>query len=85
MDYFWCTFRVLLGHFWSTFGALLEYFWGTFGVLLGYFWNTFTRSCDEDMISTRKSHNCAGTAFVQGYFVGGSKLIEQTLQHLNEV
>ena len=31
------------------------------------------------MILTRKSHNCAGTAFVQGDSAGGSKLIEQTL------
>ena len=31
------------------------------------------------MILTRKSHNCAGTAFVQGNSAGGSKLIEQTL------
>ena len=29
---------------------------------------------------SRKSHNCAGTAFVQGVSVGGSKLIEQTLR-----
>ena len=28
---------------------------------------------------TRKSHNCAGTAFIQGDSAGGSKLIEQTL------
>ena len=32
------------------------------------------------MILTRKSHNCAGTAFVQGDSAGGSKLIEQTIQ-----
>ena len=31
------------------------------------------------MILTRKSHNCAGTAFVQGDSAGGSKLVEQTL------
>ena len=31
------------------------------------------------MILTRKSHNCDGTAFVQGDSAGGSKLIEQTL------
>ena len=37
------------------------------------------RSCHEDVILTRKSHNCAETAFVQGHFAGGSKLIEQTL------
>ena len=28
---------------------------------------------------TRKSHNCAGNAFVQGDSAGGSKLIEQIL------
>ena len=39
----------------------------------------FIRSCHEDVILTRKSHNCAGTAFVQGDSAGGSKLIEQTL------
>ena len=32
------------------------------------------------MILTRKSHNCAGTTFVQGDSAGGSKLSEQTLQ-----
>ena len=35
------------------------------------------------MILTKKSHNCAGTAFVQGDFTGGSKLIEQTLAKLD--
>ena len=40
----------------------------------------FIRSCHEDVIFTRKSHNCAGTAFVQGDSVGGSKLTEQTLK-----
>ena len=39
----------------------------------------FIRSCHEDVIFTRKSHNCAGTAFVQGDSAGGSKLTEQTL------
>ena len=34
------------------------------------------------MILTRKSHNCAGTVFVQGESAGGSKLIEQTLTRL---
>ena len=34
------------------------------------------------MILTRKSHNCAGIAFIQGDSAGGSKLIEQTL-HLS--
>ena len=37
------------------------------------------RSCHEDLILTRKSHNCTGTAFIQGNPVGGSKLIEQSL------
>ena len=37
------------------------------------------RSCHEDLILTRKSHNCAGFAFIQGDSAGGSKLIEQTL------
>ena len=31
------------------------------------------------MSLTRKSHNCAGTVFVQGDSAGGSKLTEQTL------
>ena len=34
----------------------------------------------EDVIFTRKSRNCAGTAFVQGDSAGGSKLTEQTLK-----
>ena len=34
------------------------------------------------MVLTRKSHNCAGTAFVQGDSAGGSKLIEQTLLYV---
>ena len=38
------------------------------------------RLCHEDLILTRKSHNCAGIAFIQGDSAGGSKLIEQTLQ-----
>ena len=42
----------------------------------------FIRSCHKDVIFTRKSHNCAGTAFVQGNSAGGSKLIEQTLKEL---
>ena len=40
----------------------------------------FIRSCHEDVIFTRKSHNCDGTAFVQGDSAGGSKLTEQTLR-----
>ena len=39
----------------------------------------FIRLCHEDVIFTRKSHNYAGTAFVQGDSAGGSKLTEQTL------
>ena len=39
----------------------------------------FIRSCHEDVIFTRKSHNYARTAFVQGDSAGGSKLIERTL------
>ena len=38
-----------------------------------------TRSCHQDLILTRKSHNCAAIAFIQEDSVGGSKLIEQTL------
>ena len=37
------------------------------------------RSCHQDLILTRKSHNCAGIAFIQEDSAGGSKLIEQTL------
>ena len=37
------------------------------------------KSCHRDVILARKSHNCAGTAFVQGDSADGSKLIEQTL------
>ena len=39
----------------------------------------FLRSCHEDAILTRKSHNCAGTEFVQGNSAGGSKLTKVTL------
>ena len=38
------------------------------------------RSCHEDLILTRKSHNCSGNAFIQGGSAGGSKLIEQTVK-----
>ena len=41
------------------------------------------RSCHEDLILTRKSHNCAGIAFIQGESAGGSKLIEQTSKCLS--
>ena len=37
------------------------------------------RLCHEDMILTRKSHNCAGIEFIQGDSAGGSKLIEQKI------
>ena len=39
------------------------------------------RSCHENLIMTRKSHNCSGIAFIQGDSdsAGGSKLIEQTV------
>ena len=40
------------------------------------------RSCHEDLILTRKSHNCSGIAFIQGDSEGGSKLIEQTITSL---
>ena len=36
------------------------------------------RSCHENLILTRKSHNCSGIAFIQGDSAGGSKLSEQT-------
>ena len=39
--------------------SIAYYFLGEHGQAL------FTRSCHEDVILTRKSHNCAGTAFVQ--------------------
>ena len=37
------------------------------------------RSCHEDLILTRKTHNCSGIAFIQGDSAGGSKLIEQSI------
>ena len=43
-------------------------------LLSGRFWASI-----EDVVLTRKSHNCAETAIVQGDSAGGSKLIEQTL------
>ena len=36
----------------------------------------FVRSCHEDVILTKKSHNCTGTAFFQGNSAGGSRLID---------
>ena len=53
--------------------SIVYYLPGDFGQAL------FVSCCHEDAISTRKSHSCAGTAFVQGNSTGGSKLIEQTL------
>ena len=48
---------------------------------MGNFGQTFCmRSYHEDLILTRKSHNCAGIAFIQGDPAGGSKLIEQILE-----
>ena len=47
---------------------------------LGNFGQAFCiRSCHEDLILTRKSHNCAGMSFIQGDSAGGSELTEQTL------
>ena len=37
------------------------------------------RSCHEDLILTRKSHNCDRITFIQENSADGSKLIEQTL------
>ena len=42
------------------------------------------RSCHEDLILTRKSHNCSGIVFIQGESAGGSKLIEQTIRDISE-
>ena len=44
----------------------------------GQFWASI-RSCHEDLILTRKSHNCSGIAFIQVDSAGGSNLIEQTI------
>ena len=41
------------------------------------------RSCHEDVILTRKSHNWSWIAFIQGESAGGSKLIEQTLLNIS--
>ena len=40
------------------------------------------RSCHEDVILTRKNHNCSGIGFIQGDSAGGSKMIEQTIVSL---
>ena len=37
------------------------------------------RSCDEDLILTKKSHNCAGIAFIEGDSARDSNLIKQTI------
>ena len=37
------------------------------------------RSCHEELILERNSHNCTGIAFIEGDSAGGSKVIEQTL------
>ena len=55
--------------------TILFYALGNFGQAL------CVRSCHEDLILERKSHNCAGIAFIQGDSAGGSKLIEQTLHN----
>ena len=54
--------------------TIVFYSLGKFGQAL------WIRSCHEDVILTRKSHNCAGITFIQGDSAGGSKLIEQTLK-----
>ena len=36
------------------------------------------RSCHEDLILTRKRHNCSSIGFIQVGLCSGSKLIEQT-------
>ena len=53
--------------------AIVFYPLGNFGQAL------CIRSCHEDVILTRTSHNCTGIAFIRGDSAGGSKLIEQTL------
>ena len=46
---------------------------------IGQSWANFVyKIVPRSVIFTRKSHNFAGTAFVQGDSVGGSKLTEQT-------
>ena len=37
------------------------------------------RSCHEDLILTRKSHNCDEIAFIQGDSANGSKLTENSI------
>ena len=52
---------------------LIIVFLGNFGQAL------CIRSCHKYLILTRKSHNYAGIAIIQGDSASGSKLIEQTL------
>ena len=52
--------------------SIVFYFLGEFGQLL-WIWSRY-----EDVI-LRRSHNCAGTAFVQWDSAGDSNLTEQTL------
>ena len=53
--------------------SIVYYFLGNFEKAL------FIRSCHEEVILTRKWHNWAGTAFIQGDSTVGSKLIGRTL------
>ena len=70
-------FQVLIEVF---FQVLSKVFFQVLSKVLGNLGQAlFIKSCDEDVIFTRKSHNFTGTAFVQGDSVGGSKLTEQTL------
>ena len=43
----------------------------------------FIRSCHKDVIFTRKSHNCTGTAFVQGDSVGLGRTLSKIVFHLS--
>ena len=56
--------------------TIVFYSLGNFGQVL------CIRLCHEDLILTRKSHNCAEIVFIQSDSAGGSKLIEQTLPRL---
>ena len=51
------------------------------------FWAILGKHCLHNRamkMLTRKSYDCAGTAFVQGDSAGGSKLIEQALSQLSK-
>ena len=64
--------------YWRSWNSKLLY-WSTVFYFLGDFGQALSiRSCHKDVILTRKSDNCAGTAFVQEDSAGGSKLNEQT-------